>query len=316
LTRLKIFFATDIHGSETCFRKFINAGRAYEVDALIMGGDMTGKMIVPLVEGVRGTYSFQWLGAPYTVTENDLAEYEAQMRMSGCYPYRTTPEEAAHLEQDKEALEELFHNILQDSIHEWLSLAEDRLRGTGIECYMTPGNDDDFAIDPMFEQSDLVCNPENQVVRIKDEIEMISTGYSNPTPWDSPREMSEEALGAYIEGMASCLEEPSKAIFNFHCPPYNLGLDTAPRLDETLKPVAGIGGVQMIPVGSTAVLKAIKRHNPILGLHGHIHESRGSVRVGRTRCINPGSEYTEGILRGCLVLLEDKKVRDYLLTSG
>jgi len=313
---MRIFFATDIHGSETCFRKFLNAAQAYQADVLIMGGDITGKMIVPLVAGAGGTYSFEWLGTPYTTTEEDLPGYEQQMRRAGCYPYRTTPEEAAALRENREELQQLFHHILKTSLQEWLILAEERLKGSGSECYITPGNDDDLAIDEVFDSVAAVCNPENRLVHIKGEIEMISTGYTNPTPWNSPRELSEEALKARIESMAAQLQYPERSVFNFHCPPYNVGLDTAPRLDRTLKPVAGIGGVQMIPVGSTAVLAAIKRYRPMLGLHGHIHESRGVVKIGRTRCVNPGSEYTEGILRGCLILLDKKGVKDYLLTSG
>ncbi len=145
---------------------------------------------------------------------------------------------------------------------------------------------------------------------------MISTGYSNITPWHSPRELEEDALYERIQAMAEQLVNPQRSIFNLHCPPYDYGLDIAAKLDKTLKPIAGIGGVEMGPVGSRAVLKAVQTYQPMLGLHGHVHESRGVVKIGRTLCVNPGSEYTEGILRGCLLLIDRKGVRDYLLTSG
>jgi Icc-related predicted phosphoesterase len=171
-------------------------------------------------------------------------------------------------------------------------------------------------LDEAFIGKNVVCNPEGKIVHIRGEIEMISTGYSNLTPWHSPRELDENALYEKILSMASGLINPRCSIFNLHCPPYDYGLDIAARLDKSLKPIAGIGGVEMGPVGSQAVLKSIQVYQPMLGLHGHVHESRGAVKVGRTLCVNPGSEYTEGILRGCLVLINKKGVRDYLLTSG
>lgn len=316
MTPLRLFFATDLHGSETCFRKFLNAGKVYQADVLIVGGDLTGKMIVPLIEVKPGIFSFQWLDRAYTFAESELPEYEKQMRMSGCYPYRTTPEEVARLEQEPQEVKRLFREILKQSTREWLLLAEERLQGTKIECYIMPGNDDDLGIDEAFEGLERVCNPEGKVVHVGGEFEMISTGYTNPTPWKSPRELEENQLFERISAMAKQLVAPHKAIFNLHCPPIDVGLDIAPKLDETLKPVAGIGGVQMEPVGSSAVLQAIQTYQPMLGLHGHVHESRGVIKVGRTFCVNPGSEYTEGILRGCLLLLNHKGVADYLLTSG
>ena len=72
----------------------------------------------------------------------------------------------------------------------------------------------------------------------------------------------------------------------------------------------------MGPGGSSAVRSAIEKHQPLLGLHGHIHESKGFVKIGRTFCVNPGSEYGEGILRGVIIDLEDGKVKNFLLTQG
>lgn len=313
---MRIFFATDIHGSEVCFRKFLNAGKAYQADVIIMGGDITGKMIIPVVKTNRGTFAFEWLGAPYSVSEQDLPEHMGKIRMAGCYPYRTTPDEMALLEEDPGLVKAVFRRTLKASVEDWLELAEERLKNTGIECYLTPGNDDDLAIDQAFEGQRVVCNPEKKLVHLRGEVEMISTGYTNRTPWNSFRELDEDQLAELIEAMVKGLTNPQKAIFNFHCPPYNVGLDLAPQLDKTLKPIAGIGGVQSGPVGSTAVLKAIQTYRPMLGLHGHVHESRGVIRLGKTFCVNPGSEYTEGLLRGCLILLDKHGVKDYLLTSG
>jgi Icc-related predicted phosphoesterase len=316
LSGVHLFFATDIHGSETCFRKFLNAGLAYKADVIVMGGDMTGKMLVPLVARERGKFSFEWLGLTYSLAEEELPEYEKQMRMSGCYPYRTTPEEMAELEQDPLKLKRLFARVMSASVAGWLTLAEERLGKTSTECFITPGNDDVLEVDEAFKASRFVQDPEGQRIVVKGEYEMIACGYSNRTPWNSPREMDEDTLLAYIQGMATKLTDPHKSIFNFHCPPHDSGLDTAPKIDKTLKPVTGITGVEMTTVGSTAVAQAIREYQPLLGLHGHVHESRATIKLGKTLCVNPGSEYSEGILRGCLLWLDKGKVRDYMLTSG
>jgi hypothetical protein len=316
LSGFHLFFATDIHGSETCFRKFLNAGLAYKADVLVMGGDMTGKMLVPLVANAGGKFSFEWLGSTYKLAKAEVPEYEKQMRMSGCYPFRTTPEEKAELEQDPPKLKRLFADVMRQTVVEWLDLAEQRLAKFGIECYITPGNDDVMEVDEAFKASHFVKNPEGEMIIIKGEYEMIASGYSNLTPWNSAREMDEEPLLAYIQGMVKKLTEPHKAIFNFHCPPHDSGLDTAPKIDKTLKPVTGITGVEMTAVGSTAVAQAIREYQPLIGLHGHVHESRAMIKIGKTMCVNPGSEYSEGILRGCLLWLDKGKVRDYMLTSG
>jgi len=316
LSGFHLFFATDIHGSETCFRKFLNAGLAYKAEVLIMGGDMTGKVLVPIVAEAGQKYSFEWLGAPYNLAEADLPGYEKQMRMSGCYPYRTTPEEKVELEREPQKLKRIFAKVMRSTVEQWLALAEDRLAHAGIECFITPGNDDVLEIDEAFKTTRYVQDPEGQLLVIKGEYEMIACGYSNRTPWNSPREMDEDTLGSYIQDMAQKLSDPHKAIFNFHCPPFDSGLDTAPKIDRTLKPVIGFTGVEMTSVGSTAVAKAIQEYQPLLGLHGHVHESRAAIKIGKTLCVNPGSEYSEGILRGCLLWLDKGKVRDYMLTSG
>ena len=316
MTDLKIFFTSDIHGSELCFRKFLNAAKVYQADVLVMGGDITGKLIVPIVETGGENYAFEWLGNSYVVSKDELPEHIRQIRMSGAYSYLTNPDEMKQLDENPDRVKDVFRRTLKASLEEWLGLVEERLAGSGVECYITPGNDDDLALDEVFAGHQAVCNPEGKVVHLRGEIEMISTGYSNITPWHSPRELEEEALYEKIEAIASTPTKPAGSIFNLHCPPYGYGLDVAARLDKTLKPIAGIGGVEMGPVGSRAVLKAIQAYRPMLGLHGHVHESRGVVKIGKTLCVNPGSEYTEGILRGCLILIGKKGVRDYLLTSG
>jgi Icc-related predicted phosphoesterase len=313
--RTRFFFATDLHSSEACFRKLLATPRVYELDRVICGGDCTGKMLIPLVEQGEGSgdYLVEWGGDSEVARgEEAVAEHEKQIRYAGLYPVRIGEAEAAVLERDPERLQALFRERMLAVVGEWTALAEERLGGNGTQFVMVPGNDDEFDVDDVIQASSFVDAAENRIVRIGPH-EMLSVGWSNHTPWDTPRECSEEELAAKIDALAAQIEDMDSAIFNIHVPPYGTGLDNAPQLDQNLKPVEG--GTVMAPVGSTAVRDAILQHQPLLALHGHIHESRGVQKLGRTTCINPGSVYGEGILQGVIVELGSGDVR-YTLTDG
>jgi Icc-related predicted phosphoesterase len=313
----RIFFTSDVHGSEVCFLKFLNAARFYKPDVMILGGDITGKMIVPIVQQGDGTFVTGYLGRQQIMkNERERGTMEKSIRDSGYYPYLTDEAEMAKLESDKKVQDVLFSKVMTDGVRRWVSIAEERLKGSKVRCYISPGNDDRLDIDDALKSSSCVLYPEDEVVWIDNKHEMITTAWTNPTPWNSPRETTEENLAEIIERMTSRVERKQNCIFNLHCPPYNTAIDVAPQLDETLKPVISGGGIKMIHVGSQAVRQAIEKHGPLLGLHGHIHEARGFAKIGRTLCINPGSEYGEGILRGALVNLDEKSVKSYLLTQG
>ena len=316
MSGFRLYFVTDIHGSDVCFRKFINAAKFYQADVLILGGDITGKQIMPLVADGSGNYTFRWHGEEHHVSGSELANAQKQLRDAGYYPALLTPEEVADLNADSSHVEALFKQLACESITRWMNLAEERLRGTGVECYISPGNDDPLDIDAILNRGGLVVNPEERVVTLCGECEMISCGTTNITPWHSPREMPEDQLEKLLDGLAKQVKNQAKAIYNIHVPPYNTAIDKAPKLDSNLKPLIIPGGVQLAPVGSTAVTAVIKRYQPMLALHGHVHESRGNLKLRRTLCINPGSEYGEGILRGALVQIGRKGVEDFLLTEG
>ncbi len=316
MSGLRIYFATDIHGSDVCFRKFVNAAKFYKADVLILGGDITGKLIMPIQRDDAGNYTFRWHGEEHHVSEADLPRAQKQLRDAGYYTAILTREEVAWLQSDQAHVEELFVKLACESISRWMDIAEERLRGTGVECYISPGNDDPPAIDAILNRGGLVINPEERVVMLRGACEMISCGTTNITPWHSPRELPEDELEARLDALARQVKDQAKAIYNIHVPPYNTSIDKAPKLDSTLKPIVIPGGVQQAPVGSTAVTNILKRYQPMLALHGHVHESKGNVKIGRTLCINPGSEYGEGVLRGALVQIGKKGVEDFLLTSG
>jgi Icc-related predicted phosphoesterase len=314
---VRIFFATDIHGSESCFKKFIYAAKVYKCDTVIMGGDITGKKIIPCIKEAEGLFTVDWLGQHQTIRSQEaLEQVKNSVRSVGSYPYEMTEGERAALASDKSRFEALFEEIMRESVAKWVGYAEDKLKGTNVRCFIQPGNDDTFQIDDILSRSERVENPEGRLIELDGGFEMISTGYSNPTPWNCPRDISEEELGVRINEMIHDVRDPSRCVFNFHCPPHDSELDTAPLLDDKLNVIIKQGQMQTAPVGSKAVRAAIEAHGPLLGLHGHIHESRGVFNIGRTTCINPGSEYTEGILRGVIVILEGTRVKSYQFTSG
>lgn len=314
----RLFFTTDVHGSTVVFKKFINSAKFYEAQVIILGGDMVGKMIVPLVEQSNHNYRANYLGKVYDVDAGtELEHLEETLENSGLYPLRVSPEEVKAFETDKSLVEKQFGKLASQRVEKWLQIADERLRGTAIKCFVQPGNDDPYEIDKVFKQSDFVRNVDETVVMVDDDHEMISVGAANQTPWHCPRDLPEEELTRRIEGVTSQLKNPANAIFNLHVPPYDTNLDVAPEIDENLTPKLSLsGGFKMISVGSKAVRAMIEKYQPLMGLHGHIHESRSAQKVGRTMCINPGSEYGEGVLRGVIVDLSKQKLESYTFTMG
>ncbi|MDG6920232.1 MAG: metallophosphoesterase [Nitrososphaerota archaeon] len=312
----RIFFTTDVHGSDRCFRKFLNAAKVYKADCLILGGDITGKVLIPIIEGSDGKYEAQIFGERSTFGKEKLEEARKRLQDAGQYSFVTTGAELAEIQADKAREERIFNDAMAQVLNSWVQLAQERLKGSGVRCYVSPGNDDKLEIDAALADSGELINPEGRVVELDGGFEMITLGTANPTPWKSPREVSEERLGEMIERLASQVNRPEDAVYNLHVPPINTELDRAPAVSHDFNYVREGLGVKYIHAGSSAVRKAIERHSPLLGLHGHIHESKGFARIGRTLCLNPGSEYADGILRGALANLEPGKVHDFMLTSG
>jgi Icc-related predicted phosphoesterase len=310
-----IFFATDIHGSDICWSKFLNAGKFYNADQLILGGDMTGKAVVPFIHQGGSNYRITLLEQVFDVsTEDELTDMKKRVRSRGYYPYMTTPDEIAELEKDPQRVSEIFLAEVLKVVQQWMELADKKLEGTGMTVYCCPGNDDMDEVDEIVRSSRSVVLAEGQVTTLKSGHEMIASGWSNRTPWDTHREEDEDQLKVRYDAMTSQLKDPHNAIFNIHVPPYKSNLDEAPELDENLRPK--MAGQSMKPVGSTALRRSIEEVQPLLGLHGHIHEGRGVSRIGKTLCINPGSMYEQGTLLGALVRLGKRKVEDYVLTTG
>ncbi|GAC1567700.1 MAG: metallophosphoesterase [Ktedonobacteraceae bacterium] len=312
----KSFYASDIHGSDMLWRKFINAAGFYSVEVLIMGGDIAGKAVIPIVRRNTSFYAPGFAGER-AFTEDELPTLERRIRDVGLYPYQMSEDELAKVEQDQGAIDALFLQIMKETLERWLRLAEERLRGKGVRLYIMLGNDDEPALREVLAASPLVVDCEDRTVELGEGFQMLSCGFANPTPWHSSREMPEEELQRHIEKLVGQLRDPAGSVFNLHVPPINTPIDTAPVVDENLSPVIQSGSILMGPAGSQAVRNMIERYQPLIALHGHIHESRGTVKIGKTVCINPGSAYGEGVLHGALFELDKRKgLQRYQLTSG
>lgn len=313
----RLFFITDVHGSTRCFKKFLNSAKFYNAKILVLGGDLTGKMLIPIVEQGNGTFRCTYEGSQLNLKNRaDVDALVAKTTDAGLYTRIMSRKEFEEMSADPENVTKTFNEAMVDRVKDWVKLSEERLGKTDVKCYISPGNDDLFDVDQVLDSSSYVINPEEKVVSLDGEHEMITLGYTNHTPWNSPREVDEDELGRKIEAMTDGVENMNTAIFNIHVPPINTPIDQAPMVDKDLKVVVKSGQIQMISAGSSAVRAAVERCQPMLGVHGHIHESHGFVMIGRTLCANPGSEYGDGVLRGFLAEIEGDKIKSHMLTTG
>jgi uncharacterized protein len=307
LPKTRIIFSSDFHGSDIVWRKFLNSASMFKANVLLMGGDMTSKVMVPIVRQAEGGYNANFLGKQVKISEEGLPDLKKQIRQHCYLPYICSNEEVEKLSKDQDYVEKVFEDLEVEMVKDWLSLIPKKAPDAKVIIH--PGNDDKFVLDDVLKNSPNIVFAEESVVRFDDLHEAACVGWSNPTPWHSPRECSEEQLLEKLEKTVSQLRSVETSCFCFHVPPYNSTIDMAPKLDATLRPVYEGGRPAFIPVGSKSVRKVIEKYQPLLGLHGHIHESPGLVKIGRTQCINPGSEYSEGILRAYIVELEDGKAK-------
>jgi uncharacterized protein len=314
---MKLFFVTDLHGSEICWKKFLNAGAFYQADAVILGGDITGKAMVPIVQRPNGSWEASLQDHRETLeTAGEVDEFRKRVMNRGYYPIQVSEEEYRALQADADLVDKRFKEVMLEGTERWIAMAEEKLANTGIRVVACPANDDMFEIDDLLATARVVeTGDEEHPIQLGD-YTMVSMGWTNPTPWDTFREAEEPELAQRIERALAAADDPSTTILNFHAPPYGSKLDNAPALNPDLTYVSG--GQALRPVGSTAVRDAVQRVQPLLSLHGHIHESRGATKIGKTLALNPGSSYEEGILQAAIVNLDPRKrkVRNYQLVNG
>ena len=310
---------SDLHAANRTYRKLLNAIKlnVYEANVVLIAGDLTGKAIVPVIAQGNGRYSATFLDQDFSVeTATERQNLENTISDIGYYPHVADQEEVDALRTDAARMSALFRQKMIQRVGEWVALAEERIGQSGVQFYMMPGNDDDRGVDAMMAQSSYVLNPVGKTIQLNEYHEMISFDYANPTPWHTPREWSEEEYYEHVKASASTLKNVKNAVFMIHVPPYDSGIDTAPELDKTLRPRVTMGDVLRVPVGSTGVRRAIQEFQPLVTVHGHVHEAGGRARIGRTTCFNAGSEANQGILRGFVFDLGKDKLERAFRVQG
>lgn len=314
----RLFFSVDVHGAESVWRKWLKIPDMYDVDGLLLCGDLTGKSLVPLIEQEDGSYNAFYFGRNWNITDpEELDKMEKKIKDAGAYTMRCDKKRIEHLQNNPSEVEELMIEMIKNRIDKWMKMLAETIDHSSVDAIVMPGNDDDFVIDDIIKSyADRGIQWSLDGVTEVLGIEMISLDYVNPTPWDTPREDSERGMKKRIEKLVNKLENPSQSIFNLHAPPKGTKLDLAPELDANKKPVTVAGQVNFVHVGSQAVYDAVEKYQPLIGLHGHIHESYGDQKIGGTPVVNPGSEYGEGILRGYIVEFDNGKVSNYWKVEG
>lgn len=303
---MRVYYCSDLHGSEKCWKKFLVTPKYYDADVIIIGGDITGKFIVPIIHLPNGRAEATFMGNKRQFkNEGEIDALKEQIANTGQYSVDVTPEEFDEYEQDPDKLDDLFTELLVKRVERWVEMADEKLKDQDVRCFVAAGNDDIFEVDDALAKSEVIEMHDGRAIDLGDGFELMGMGYGNITPWACPRDISEQELKRKLEAVASQIKNPRRAIFDIHVPPYGTGIDEAPELTDDMRMVLDPTGTpKMIPVGSTAVREILLEFEPMLGLHGHIHESAGIRELGETTIVNPGSEYAEGILRGAIIELD------------
>jgi len=316
MSLLKLFFVTDLHGSTVCFRKFINAVLwSKPPDFLILGGDISGKSVIPLIRQEDGQFTIPLNGELQSLSADEVVHFKTQAEDRGAYIYECSTEDWKHFTYSAVEQQRVAQALQERRLTEWLVYARERLSKTKTRLIVNCGNDDDFFLDEIIESFPPIIFPEGKAIALDADLTLLSVGYSNTTPWHCKRELTEPELRERIDLIVRRAPKSENCIFNFHCPPINTALDLAPKLDGKLRPSLGIDGVVMHHYGSVAVREAILKFNPLLSLHGHIHEQHVIEKLGVTVCVNPGTAYWTGSLQGVVATFDAGRLVGVHLTS-
>jgi Icc-related predicted phosphoesterase len=313
----RILYGSDFHGSDAVFRKFIASSIQYQASILIVGGDVTGKAMIPVVHQGNGKYTGRWFGKEESAsTPEELEIIKKNISKVGFYPIVLEKDEAEELENDSGKMSARFEKEMCQRVREWMTLAEEKLTPQKATLYFMAGNDDLTSIDQVVAEFSSIRNPDMARFEIDGGYEIVGLSNANMTPWKCARDIEEDELARKLDALAGMIQDPEHTIAVLHVPPFGSGLDTCPDLDKNLKIITSGGQVVMKSAGSTAVKVFIEKVQPMLSLHGHIHESPGHVHIGKTLSINAGSEYAEAIMKAAIVNLENGRVKGHLLISG
>lgn len=312
----RLLFASDLHGSNLVFKKLLDTAIAGNVHAVLIGGDITGKTLTPLVRRAGGVYQAEFKGGIRTAREGEeLKVLQDDISNTGSYPIRLELDQYTEMQQNEKKKDERFLFEMTKRLEQWLFIAETKLKVKNIQFLPMCGNDDNWVLDKIIAASTFAQNPDYDIVLLADTFEVVGESRANMTPFNCPRDVNDEILEKSLRKKIQQLRDPQKSIFMLHTPPFNSNLDFAPELDDKLRPKYQAGNPIIHPAGSRAVRKVIEEFQPILSLHGHIHESHAFAKIGRTLCINPGSESSSGLLRCYLVTMDKASIKGYMLIT-
>ena len=319
--KLKLLLVSDLHGSETAYRKLANAVKYYKVDAVVFAGDLAGKVLVPVIK-IGDSYKIPLISEDKLFKGSEAEGKIKELRGSGYHVRVVTEEEYERMKSDKDYLDKVLNETLTNDIVEYLNIIDERYRQQGVKMYLIPGNDDpiDVINGVNSRQWGSIIPFDENIVNLNSHI-LVGFGYSNITPWNTHRELSEEEMYERLSRLMNKLDnsEYSKTILVIHAPPYGTVIDQAPMLTSDLRVVRRGGEVVLTHVGSTSVKRIIEEYKPLMGLHGHIHESGGvdAIKVNGVKIpiFNAGSEYQFGVLRGIIISIDGNKV-NYIPVRG
>ncbi len=280
--QVKILFVSDIHGSENVFRKSLNAAKMYKVNYLIFGGDIFSKDFIPVID--KGGSKL------LDGKEVEISQLEEDSKVSGKLPLVMKEEEFQEAINNKKDMNSIIVRELEGQASRWVKIFHEKMNGSDIETLWNLGNDDPLELDEYL--NELGIELAEAKVRELGEFKVVSSGYVNPTPFGTYRELPDSTLFLRLDSMFKEVGE-GPVILNAHAPPINTKLDQAVNKDRKRN-----------NVGSKAVRDIIEKYKPIVGLHGHIHESGGTDKIGNTKIGNPGSYYSDGIMSAIFLVLE------------
>jgi len=306
---MRYLYSTDLHGSDRTFRKLLALFAEQRCDVLIIAGDVTGKDVFAIVEGGRHFRLVAWDGSVFAncLSANEVDRAVQLIADKGGYAVPLAGNDVTRFHTDQGFRRAILEQKALERLRAWLSAGTSMCAGGSARVLVLPGNDDPEWVDDAIEsiQAPGVALLTGEPLTVG-RIDFVSLDRVNPSGiWQTCRESSEDDLARLIESRVRRATSRN-LVFVFHAPPYGTKLDLAPRVkDSLLYDVDTVEGLKMVHCGSVAVRDAVVRYRPKLGLHGHIHESAGAEILGETLCVNPGSDYSHGMLRAFMFDVTD-----------
>ena len=306
----RLFYATDLQGSEHCWNKFLMAGEIHRADTLILGGTLLAQGVHCLVKSRGSTWSSR-LGRRVLEarTRHELEQLENHVRNRGLYPYRTTEQERLQLEKSPQLFKTVYQRLAVQTLTRWISQARELCRQAGRRVYLTP-----HSIAPVLPGTlEGDCNgdivwAQQGVFQLDPDHQLLSHACTHHTPFDCAEAAEDDTLISSLDTLVRQLDDVYNAVFSFHAPPHDSGLDHAPEPGRA---------ASLFPIGSRAVRWVIETHQPLLSLHGMVPvPGRRFARIGRTLCVNPGSFCSDSVLSGMLFVLDRTGIRSFQPVQG